>query len=79
MNKILNVTAMLIALGIFSIFGYATCVSLLSNPSLKWYDIISAGPFLYIFLSLAYFKDDSALVHELNGWLNLVKRWLGLN
>jgi hypothetical protein len=67
----------LAAVTIFFTVGYATCLSLLSNPSWKWYDLIAAGPFLYMAISLAFFRSDAALVRELDSWLRAIKRWFG--
>ena len=59
----------LVAALIFILVAIATFLSLSSNPNRQWFDWVSAGPLIYIFLSLAFFQSDSALVAELDSIL----------
>ena len=71
----LRVLTALVFVGIAS----ATILSLSANPSLKWFDWVAAAPIIYIFLSLAIFRSDSALFEELDSTLTRVKRLFGLS
>jgi hypothetical protein len=77
MNFFIDQAFRLAAVVLFCTVLYATCLSLGSNPSWKWYDIVAAGPFFYMVISLAVFRSDAALVRDLDGWLRAIKRWFG--
>ena len=62
---------------VFCIVLFATYLSLNSNPNLKWFDWVAAAPVLYILISLAIFRNDSALVEELDSTLARVMRIFG--
>ena len=42
----------LMTVAVFFFFFYATAMSLRSNPSPKWFDLVSALPFFYICYSM---------------------------
>lgn len=63
-----------IAVLVFCAVLIATCLSLHANPQPKWFDWVAAAPVLYIIFSLAFFKNDSALVEELDSILARIKR-----
>jgi hypothetical protein len=58
---------------------FATFLSLNSNPQPKWFDWLAAAPVFYIIVSLVVFKNDSALIEELDAILIRIKRVFGKN
>ncbi|MDQ1092427.1 putative membrane protein [Xanthomonas sacchari] len=78
MGKTLGFYAWRTAAGlVFCTILVATFLSLRSNPQLKWFDWVAAAPVLYILVSLAIFKSNSALVEELDSTLARIKRMFG--
>ena len=55
----------------------ATGLSILCNPEPRWFDWVAAAPTLYILISSAIFKNDSALIEELDSTLVRIKRIFG--
>lgn len=62
---------------IFAGMTFATLLSLTSNQNPRWFDWLAAAPTLYILISLAVFKKDSALIAELDSILARIEKGFG--
>ncbi len=58
----------------FLIIAVATYLSLDFNHERQWFDWVAAAPLIYILVSLAIFRNDSALVEELDTTLIRIRR-----